>query len=134
MTRRMPAVALVLLGLTTAVVPALELVYYPRDSQETVANAPRFVVPDPDAQSGTAQAALPGKSQPGSTICSLYAYARPAGIYVVTWRAKVGDNTITDVVFHVRYTAREGGDALKAEANKKIQSLLADAAKYSRQP
>jgi hypothetical protein len=36
-------------------------------------------------------------------------------------------NTITDVILHVRYTAREGGDELKAAAVKNLQKLIASA-------
>ena len=57
---------------------AEDLVFYPRDPTETGNGAPRLVVPDPEAHDGTAQAAVPGQSKPGSSTCSLYAYARPA--------------------------------------------------------
>jgi hypothetical protein len=33
-------------------------------------------------------------------------------------------DTITDVILHVRYTAREGGDVLKAAAVKNLQNLI----------
>ena len=36
-------------------------------------------------------------------------------------------DTITDVVVHVRYTAREGGDLLKASAVKNLQSQISKA-------
>jgi hypothetical protein len=84
---------------TLASAQGVKLVHHPRQTNPDLQGRPRIVVEDPDAKHGTAQAAVPGKSKPGGTICSFYSYARPAGIYRVTWRVKVDDNTITDNVF-----------------------------------
>ena len=92
-----------LLIVAAALVPAraaeVRLVHHPRQTSPSHAGHPRLLVEDPEAHKGTAQAALPGKSVPGSVICSFYSYARPAGIYKVTWRIKVDDNTIDEPVF-----------------------------------
>ncbi len=77
----------------------VKLVHHPRQTNPDLQGRPRIVVEDADAKHGTAQAAVPGKSKPGGTICSFYSYARPAGIYRVTWRVKVDDNTIAGNVF-----------------------------------
>ncbi|MDP6504730.1 MAG: hypothetical protein QF886_13990, partial [Planctomycetota bacterium] len=77
----------------------VKLVHHPRQTKPDLQGRPRIVVEDADAKHGTAQAAVPGKSKPGGTICSFYSYARPAGIYRVTWRVKVDDNTIAGNVF-----------------------------------
>ena len=79
-------------------VAAEELVYYPRGVEGTPQGTPRFVVPDPDANGGAAQAAIPGQSVAGSSPCSFYAYARKAATYRITWRIKLDDNTIPGVV------------------------------------
>jgi uncharacterized membrane protein len=86
-----------LLALPTGLVA--DSIHTPRDVSETAPGAPRLVVPDPDTKDGSAQAAVPGQSKPGSTICSMYSYDRSAGLYQVTWRVKIDDNTITGVVF-----------------------------------
>lgn len=56
---------------------------------------------------------------------------------ISNWRIQLPDkfpqfdySTIPDVVLHVRYTARDGGDVLKKLANDNLQIVLADAAKY----
>ena len=36
-------------------------------------------------------------------------------------------NTISDVILHLRYTAREGGDLLKSKAVKQIDEIVKDA-------
>ncbi|MBI2192104.1 MAG: hypothetical protein HYU36_08980 [Planctomycetes bacterium] len=77
----------------------VRLVHYPRQADTDFKGTARFVVEDPDAQGGTAQAAIPGKSEPGSPICSFYSYARPAGIYRVIWRVKVDGNVLDEPVF-----------------------------------
>lgn len=90
---------------TLAPAQGVKLVHHPRQTESDMQGRPRIVVEDADGQDGTAQAAIPGKSTAGGTICSFYSYARPAGIYRVTWRVKVDDNTITDSVF----SANTGG-------------------------
>ena len=84
-----------------ASVLAEELVYYPRSAEGTPQGTPRFVVPDPDANGGAAQAAIPGQSVSGSSTCGFYAYARKAATYRITWRIKLDDNTIPAVVLRV---------------------------------
>lgn len=80
---------------------AEELVYYPRGTEGTPQGTPRFVVPDPDANGGAAQAAIPGQSVSGSSTCAFYAYARKAATYRIIWRIKLDDNTIPVVVLKV---------------------------------
>jgi hypothetical protein len=53
---------------------------------------------------------------------------------ISTWRLQLPNElrqfdyeTISDVVLHIRYTARDGGDALKVKATNHLQSLLTDA-------
>ena len=82
-------------------VSAEELVYYPRSAEGTPQGTPRFVVPDPDANGGAAQAAIPGQSVSGSSTCGFYAYARKAATYRIIWRIKLDDNTIPAVVLKV---------------------------------
>jgi hypothetical protein len=101
------AVALVA-ALSVAGHAGVDLVYHPRDATPGPGGFPRLVVADPDAHGGTAQAAVPGQSQPDSYICALYSYARPAGRYTVTWRMKIDDNTIPDVVCSI-WTGDEQG-------------------------
>jgi len=95
------ACALLLLSAGLAAADGIELVYHPRQTEEGRGGAPRFVVKDPEGKNGTAQAAIPGKSRAGGVICTFYSYARPAGRYRTTWRAKVDDNAIEEVVLRV---------------------------------
>lgn len=83
----------------TSLAADVELMHRPRQTNPDIKGHPRFVVDDPDAHKGTAQAAIPGKSHPGGPICSFYSYARPAGIYRIIWRVKVDDNMIDEPVF-----------------------------------
>lgn len=91
---------------------AEDYIYNPRDATDA-GDAPRLVVPDPDAKGGTAQAAVPGKSKPGSYTAALYAYARPAAAYKVTWRLKFDDNTIPGVVVKVWTSDEQGRGTFK---------------------
>lgn len=91
---------------------AEEYLYHPRDAEEAGGN-PRFVVPDPDAHGGSAQAAIPGQSRAGSYTAALYAYCRPAGQYRVTWRLKLDDNTLPDVVMKVHTGDEQGRGGFK---------------------
>lgn len=91
--------AAVVLAVALTAADGVELTHHPRQTKPHFKGHPRFVVEDPDAHGGSAQAAIPGKSDPGGVICSFYSYARPAGRYRITWRVKVDDNTIDDVVF-----------------------------------
>ena len=97
--------AFLLLSVKIGLPAGVRLVHHPRQTSSGFHGHPRLVVEDPDAHRGTAQAAVPGKSHPDSAICSFYSYARPAGRYRVTWRAKIDDNTIAEVVFRAA-TAR----------------------------
>ena len=76
----------------------VEIMTYPRDATPSNTGK-RFVVPDPDAHEGNAQAGLLDGSQPGWVIGSFYGYARPAGVYEITWRVKVKSNDSDKVVF-----------------------------------
>lgn len=103
--------AVVLLVAAAAAVGA-DYVYHPRDATEAGGN-PRFVVPDPEAEGGSAQAAIPGQSRPGSYTCAFYAYARPAASYRVTWRLAIDDNTIPEVVVRVWTRDEQGRPGFK---------------------
>ncbi len=110
--RRVRAVAsFSLLAAATSLI-AEDYLYHPRDAEEA-GGAPRFVVPDPDAQGGTAQAAIPGKSRPGSYTAALYAYCRPGAKYKVTWRMKIDDNRIPDLVVKIWTHDEQGRDGYK---------------------
>lgn len=95
----MKVILILILAVTSGVAGTVELIHYPRDTNPDFHGRPRLVVEDPEAHGGTAQVAVPGKSQPGGTLCSFYSYARPAGRYRITWRVKVDDNTIHETVF-----------------------------------
>src|SRR5689334_11585912 len=114
---RLRNLALLLMGLCLSHAQAADdrqvlIMTYPRDT-EPAGTSKRFVVPDPDAHDGTAQAALLGQSRPGSVIGSFYGYARPGGIYEITWRVKVKDNTSKEVVFKA-LTSHNGTGNFKA--------------------
>lgn len=107
--------SLLLLCLLALALPARaeDLVYYPRDAENGPNGNPRLVVPDPDAHGGTAQAAVPGTSKAGSYTCALYSYARPSARYRVTWRLKLDDNAIPDVVVKVWTSDEQGRTGFK---------------------
>ena len=94
--------AFLVLSSVCTLADGVKLVHRPRQVSPDFNGHPRMIVEDADSHQGTAQAAVPGKSHPGGPICSFYSYARPAGIYRVTWRVKVDDNTIEDAVFKAR--------------------------------
>jgi len=110
MSKRIVAATLLLFQ-AQALASEVRLVHHPRQTNPDFNGNPRMIVKDADAKHGTAQAAIPGKSKPGGPICSFYSYARPAGIYRVTWRVKVDDNTIDKPVF--RASTGKGSIALK---------------------
>jgi uncharacterized membrane protein len=114
---RAPCLSLALLLLAlTGVQAGDDYVFLARDPTPA-GKRPRYVVPDPETKDGSAQAALPGKSQPGDVVSSFYGYTRTSGRYRFYWRVKIADNAATTPAFTV-HSNHEGGGGERYQGGK----------------